>query len=1035
MFNGTHKVLSSTAALLGLFVATSCGPDTGSDTGSEHTETQSAAVLVETYSQQAYIKASNSGQSDRFASSALSADGNTLVVGAPWEDSNATGINGNQSNNSAVESGAVYVFNRSGSWSSPIYIKASNTGGGNGFSVPSGDLFGCSVAISGDGNTIAVGAPGEDSAATGVNGSQSNNSKYSSGAVYVFVRSGSTWSQQAYVKASNTGGGSEVAPHAWGDLFGSSVALSSDGNTLAVGAPLEDSSAVNIGNSQSSNSAPDSGAVYVYTRSGTTWSGTPTYVKASNTDADDRFGTSVVLSGDGNTLAVAATGEDGNGTALIGNDADDSSTSSGAVYVYTRSGGTWSVPPTYVKASNTQSGDGFGSSIGLSADGSTLAVGAHGEDSGTTGVNGGYSESAPGSGAAYVYTKSAGQWSWQTFVKASNTEAGDVFGTSLALSGDGAHLVVGAAGEDSSSKGVDGSQNNLASSSGAAYGYVFSGGTWTHTSYLKASNTAADDGFASVVANGGAISPGVISLSSDGGTLAIAAPGEDSNADGVGANQLDNTASASGAVYVFTSGVKDEFAQTAFVKATNTDSNDALGNTLAVSADGNTLLVGAPGEDSNAINVDTGSQASNTATDSGAAYVYVRSGNSWAPQEYLKSSNTDAGDAFGYAVAISTDGNTVAIGAPGEDSANGIITDNTASGSGAVYVLTRSGSLWTPQAYLKAPTIDAGDGFGTALALSGDGNTLVVTAPSEDSSAVNVNGSQTNNSKSNSGAAYVYTRAGSSWNSSPTYLKPFNTDSGDNFGASVAVSTDGNTIAIGATEEDSPSILIGPITGDSSNTHSATGAVYVFARPSGTWIPQAYVKAANTGVGDRFGSSVALSSDGNTLAAGARGESSTALDANGEMNDDSSPFSGAAYVYTRSSSWGFEAYLKASNTAANALFGWSVAMSANGNTLAVGAIGESSSATGVGGSMDNEWAPVSGAAYTFSRSGNQWTRGDYIKASNTGEDDQFGRSVSLSADAAILAVGANAEDSSCLGVDCISDEAASDSGAAYVYSR
>jgi hypothetical protein len=111
------------------------------------------------------------------------------------------------------------------------------------------------VALSADGNTMAVGAPWEDSNAIGVNGNQAGNSSPASGAVYVFSRSGSTWLQQAYVKASNTEGG---------DFFGWSVALSADGNTLAVGATNEASNATGIGGDQTNNSASNAGAVYLY---------------------------------------------------------------------------------------------------------------------------------------------------------------------------------------------------------------------------------------------------------------------------------------------------------------------------------------------------------------------------------------------------------------------------------------------------------------------------------------------------------------------------------------------------------------------------------------------------------------------------------------------------------------------------------------------------------------------------------------------------------------------------------------------------
>ena len=190
-----------------------------------------------------YSKASNTGVNDRFGYS-VALSGDTLAVGAYGEDSAATGVNGNQADDSASFAGAVYVFVRSGTtWTQQAYVKASNTG--------AFDYFGTSVALSGD--TLAVGAPFEDNAATGVNGNQADDSANSAGAVYVFVRSGATWMQQAYVKASNTGAD---------DSFGSRVALS--GDTLAVGALLEDSAATGVNGNQGDNSASEAGAVYVF---------------------------------------------------------------------------------------------------------------------------------------------------------------------------------------------------------------------------------------------------------------------------------------------------------------------------------------------------------------------------------------------------------------------------------------------------------------------------------------------------------------------------------------------------------------------------------------------------------------------------------------------------------------------------------------------------------------------------------------------------------------------------------------------------
>ena len=265
------------------------------------------------------------------------------------------------------------------------YAKASNTG--------ENDWFGRNVSLSGDGNTLAVGADFEESNATGINGDDDNNLATDSGAVYVFSRSGTTWTQQAYVKASNTQAS---------DGFGISVSLSSDGNTLAVGADSEDSNSTVINVFGTDDGLADqSGAAYVFSRSGNTWT-EQAYVKASNTGENDYFGRNISLSGDGNTLAVGANFEDSNATS-IGGDDNNLATDSGAAYVFSRSGTTWT-QQAYVKASNTGENDYFGTNVSLNSDGNTLAVGATGEDSNSKVINDvGTDTGANGSGAVYLY--------------------------------------------------------------------------------------------------------------------------------------------------------------------------------------------------------------------------------------------------------------------------------------------------------------------------------------------------------------------------------------------------------------------------------------------------------------------------------------------------------------------------------------------------------------------------------------------------------------------------------------------------------
>jgi hypothetical protein len=281
-----------------------------------------------------------------------------------------------------------------------------------------------------------------------------------------------------------------------------------------------------------------------------------------------------------------------------------------------------------------------------------------------------------------------------------------------------------------------------------------------------------------------------------------------------------------------------------------------------------------------------------------------------------------------------------------------------------------SGNLVDSIGYFKASNTEARDAFGRAVALSADGNTLAVGAVNEDSGAVGIDGDQGNNLALNSGAVYVFSRDSAGvWSGTPTYVKASNTEANDFFGGAVALSADGNTLAVGALFEDSEAVGIGGDQGNNLTTASASGAVYVFSRDSaGVWGgTPTYVKASNTGAQDFFGRAVALSADGNTLAVGAIGEDSAGISGN---NNDT-PDSGAVYVYRRNIAgiWSDANYIKASTVAANInvsdAFGGALALSADGNTLAVGATGEDSDAVGIGGDQGNSLALNSGAVYVY----------------------------------------------------------------------
>ncbi len=467
----------------------------------------------------------------------------------------------------------------------------------------------------------------------------------------------------------------------------------------------------------------------------------------------------------------------------------------------------------------------------------------------------------------------------RAYAKASNADIGDLFGTSVAVSGD--TLVVGVPAESSNGSGInsDSQTDNSAGGSGAVYVFTLHFGVWSQQAYIKASNPDVLDSFGRSVA-----------LSGD--TLAVGASSEDSNGTGINSNsQADNSVARSGAVYVFirNGGL---WSQQAYIKASNADSSDQFGFSVALTGD--TLAVGAIYEGGNGTGVNSGSQADNSAANSGAVYVFTRNAGAWSQQAYIKASNTDADDEFGYRLALS--GDTLAVSSAFEDSSGvGINSDsqadNSADSAGAVYVFTRNMNTWRQQAYIKASNADAADFFGQSIALSGD--TLAVGASGEGSNGIGINSaSQADNSARGSGAVYVFTRKAGTWRQQ-AYIKASNADSSDLFGISLSLS--GHTLAVGASREDSNGIGVNSGS-ESDNSANRSGAAYVFTRLQDVWREKAYIKATNTGPEDLFGYSLALSDD--TLAIGAILEASNGAGINNaSQTDNSASNSGAVYVF------------------------------------------------------------------------------------------------------------------------------------------
>jgi len=337
-----------------------------------------------------------------------------------------------------------------------------------------------------------------------------------------------------------------------------------------------------------------------------------------------------------------------------------------------------------------------------------------------------------------------------------------------------------------------------------------------------------------------------------------------------------------------------------------------------------------------------------------------------APVEFATSSSFYPGNEVAKLMASDAQandqfGNSVAVS--GDTAVIGAYGEDTGgSYAGAAYVFTRSGGSWIQQAKLMASDAQTYDYFGVSVAVSGD--TAVIGAYSEATGG------------SGAGAAYVFTRSGGAW-VEQAKLMASDAQSSDQFGYSVAVS--GDTAVIGAYGED---------TGG-----SGAGAAYVFTRSGGAWVEQAKLMASDAQSSDLFGRSVAVSGD--TAVIGAHRETTGGSNA------------GAAYVFTRTGgSWTQQAKLMASDAQASDYFGVSVAVS--GDTAVIGAHREAT-----GGSN-------AGAAYVFTRTGGSWTQQAKLMASDAQESDQFGYSVSVSGDTAVI--GAHREATG-----------GSNAGAAYVF--
>src|SRR5210317_105147 len=374
---------------------------------------------------------------------------------------------------------------------------------------------------------------------------------------------------------------------------------------------------------------------------------------------------------------------------------------------------------------------------------------------------------------------------------------------------------------------------------------------------------------------------------------------------------------------------------------------DYFGESVSISGDGSYALVGVPKDDG---------PAGTPQPNYGSAYIFSRSGSTWTFQSKITA--PDAGAAqFGYSVSISSDGSYALMGAFYD-----YVTYPT---TGSAYIFSRSGSTWSFQQKILAPDKGPGDFFGWSVSLSSDGSYAVATAPGDDTGGTFQNG-----------AAYIFSRSGSTWTYQSKLTAP-DAATDDWLGESVSISGDGSYAIAGAYQDDRPGQ---PVTDNA-------GSAYIWVRSGSTWTFQSKLTAPDGVRGDSFGNSVAISSDGSYALVGVRYDDVTYGD------------QGSAYIFSRSgSTWTYQSKLTAPDAYLADSFGYDVSISSDGSYALVGA------------TLTDDVAANSGSAYIFSRSGTNWSFQHKILAPDAAQSDEFGNSVSISGDGSYALVGAWKDD-------------------------
>ncbi len=772
----------------------------------------------------------------------LSSDGSTVAIGAHLNDGNGT------------DAGHVRLYRWDGStWRQ---LGADIDG------EAAGDRSGRSIALTSDGSTIAIGATGNDG-----NGADA-------GHVRLYRWDGSTWGQL----------GADIDGEAAGDRSGGSVALASDGSTIAIGATGND------------GNGTDAGHVRLYHWDGGIWRQLGADIDGEA--AGDRSGGSVALASDGSTIAIGATGNDGNGT------------DAGHIRLYRWDGSIWHQLGADIEGEAAY--DYSGIAVALSADGNTAARGAI--------LNDGYGND---SGHVRLYHWDGSAWK-QLGADINGEWAFDWSGASVAISSDSSSVAIGAIYNDGN--GTDSGNVRIykiiqQDSDEDGVSDVFDAFPLDPYEILDADgdgtgdNTDVDDD-----------GDGVDDLSD--AFPFDATETSDGDSDGIGDNH-DECPNTTPGREVLLNGCAFVPQQQLGADIDGEASVDLSGESVALSSNGTTLAIGAHLNDGNG-------------TDSGNVRLYRWEGGAWQ-QLGANIGGEAAGDWSGSSVALSGDGGTVAIGA--------FLNDGNGTDAGHVRLYRWDGSTWR-QLGADIDGEAAGDWSGSSVALSGDGSTVAVGAryndgtggnsghvrlyrwdgstwrqlgtdidgeAADDYSGIAVSLSSdggtiaigaTGNDGNGTGAGHVrlYRWDGSIWQQLGADID--GEAAYDRSGVAVSLSSDGSTIAIGSTGNDDN----GP----------DSGHVRLYRWDGSAW------KQLGAGIdgevaGDKSGGSIALTGDGSTIAIGATD------------NDDNGTDSGHVRLYRWNGSSWQQLGADVEGEAEGDESGGSVALSSDGGTLAIGA--------------------------------------------------------------------------------------------------